>query len=142
MTGGGAGAGQRAPEPLVELRERLHLARARPRAPGRSIGARLEARQALVRVVDEPWLAHFAVVDHVDAELDLLPDDLPDRLSEPRVMGRVVHAASRRPRLDQLEEVGGTGQAAGVSGEDTIRAALHGLGRGRRVASRQLLRSA
>src|SRR5713226_9963821 len=125
MAGGGAGARQRAPEPLVELGERLHLARARPRAADRSIGARLEARQALVDVVDEARLAHLPVVDHVDAELDLLPDDLPDRLSEPRVMKRVVHAPSGRSRLDQLEKVGGTGQAAGMSGENAMRAALH-----------------
>ena len=133
MSGRRAGARQRAAEPLVELGERLHLARARPRAAGGSIGARLEAREALVDVVDEARLAHLAVVDHVDAQLDLLPDDLPDRLSEPRAIGPVVHAPSRRSRLDQLEKVGGTGQAAGMSGENAMRAALHGVSPGTRV---------
>src|SRR5207253_10976041 len=57
----------------------------------------------------------------------------PTRRSSDLVLGRVVHAPSRRSRLDQLEKVGGTGQAAGMSGENAMRAALHRPRPGTRV---------
>ena len=72
------GTGHRATEPLVELWKGPHLSRATPRAAGRVL-VRDESGQALVDVRNEARLAHLAVVDHVQAELGLLADDVSHR---------------------------------------------------------------
>ena len=56
----------------VELGEGDRLARADPRAAPRRLAVHLEAAEPLVDVGDEARLGVFAVVDDVDAELDLL----------------------------------------------------------------------
>src|SRR5206468_4789205 len=136
LVGDGAGADHvhrprgrarhRAAEPLVELGEGFHLARAAPRAaPALPVG--LEAREALADVGNEAGLAHLAVVDDVEAELRLLADDLAHRALHPARAAALIVGLRARLRPDQLEQVGGTRQAPRVRGEDAVAAALHGL---------------
>ena len=120
-----AGTRQHAAEPVVELGERLHLARPGPGAPRRRLGARLEAREALVHVVDEAGLAHLAVVDHVDAKLHLLVHDVPDRPAEPDGVRGHVHGPARRSRGEHLEQVDGPRKATRVGRENPVRAPVH-----------------
>ena len=56
----------------VEFGERQRLARTGPGAAVRRVGVELEAAEPLVDIGDEARLGVFAVVDDVDAELDLL----------------------------------------------------------------------
>src|SRR5438067_510999 len=118
-------ARHRTREPLVELGERSHFARAAPRAdPACRVG--LEAGQALVDVRNEAGLAHLAVIDDVDAELGLLADDLPDRVSHPGGEGLLIVGAAGRLGLDQLEQVTRARQASGVGRQEAVGAPVHG----------------
>src|SRR5262249_47427744 len=120
------GARQRAAEPFVELGKRPELARAGEWAP-LALGVDLEAGEALVDVRDEAGFPHLAVVDDVDAELDLLGDDgFHGGADARREAGGVVRLAFSLG-LDELQQVGGTGQAARVGGEDAAFAALHAV---------------
>ncbi len=71
----------------VEFRERERLARADPGAAPRRFAVDLEAAKPFVDVGDEARLRIFAVVDDVDAELDLLLHDLLHRARQPRGAG-------------------------------------------------------
>ena len=135
MRGRRPGARQHAAEPVVELGERLHFARPGPAAPRRRIAARLEAREALVHVVDEPGLAHLAVVDHVDSEPHLLVHDVADRRPEPNGVRGRVHGPARRSRGDHLEQIDGPRKAARVGREDPVRAPLHRISSLARLAA-------
>src|SRR4029453_15107724 len=121
-----AGGRGRAPPAHVELREGPHLARPAPRAAA-TLPVRLEAREALVDVGDEPRLAHLAVVDDVQAELGLRADDLAHRGPHPARVAVLIVGLPARLRPDQLEQGGRARQAPCVRGEDAVAAALHGL---------------
>ena len=74
----------------------------------------------------EAGLAQLAVVDHVDAEIDLLPDDLLDGLARPRGRRPLLRQPSRRPRLEHRENVRGARKTPGMRGEDPVGAPPHG----------------
>ena len=83
-----------------------------------------KAANAIADVMDEAQFAHLAVADHVHAGLDLLLDDLCDcgtsAFSQRKLLRGIADA-----RLDQLDEVIGPRQAAGVGRKDALCAALH-----------------
>ena len=64
----------------------LDLARADPGALVARRAIDLEAAQPLVDISDEARLAHFAVVDDVDADFDLLAHDVGDGLAHARLV--------------------------------------------------------
>ena len=86
-----------------------------------------EAREPVLDVGGVARLRHLAVVDEVDAGLDLLPHDLGHRLA---------HALAECGRLDRhalllgvhgADEIVGPRQGAGMRGQKALRAALHVL---------------
>ena len=86
----------------------------------------LEAAQPLVHIGHEARLGVFAVIDHVDAELDLLVHDLFHRAGQPRRACRFVNGLALLLGLEHVEQVGRARQRAGVGGEDAVVAVLHG----------------
>ena len=109
---------------VVEFRERQRLARLRPMTPRTASLIGLEAAEPLVHVGDEARLAVFAVIDHVDAELDLLAHDLADRALEPTFVGLLV---ARGLRIHHGEQISRPRQAADMRGENAVGAAFHRL---------------
>src|SRR5262249_33772277 len=97
------------------------LARVRPVADRAGAFVDLKAAEPVVDVVDEAELAVLAVIDHIDAEFDLLPHDLADRALEPGLVGLLV----ARLRVHQVKQIRRPRQAAHVGGENPISAALH-----------------
>src|SRR5262249_28169151 len=113
----------------VELRKGLRFARARPRALPRHLPVHLEAAETFVDVRYEAWLAEFAIVDDVDAEVDLLAHDLGHRLAQPRGVGLRVDGLALFLGPHHGEQIGGPRQASDVGGENPVDAALHGPSR-------------
>src|SRR5260370_27787942 len=109
----------------VELRKGFGLARTSPRALPRHLGIDLEADETIFDLGDEARLAELAVVDDVDAQLDLLVHDLGDRPAQPRGVRLLVHALALLLGLDHVEQIGGTRQAADMGGENSLGASLH-----------------
>src|SRR6185436_6405350 len=70
----------------------------------------------------------LAVVDDVDAGVDLLPDDVGDGPAHTRPEGAGVGRGPAVERFQQRREVGRPRKAAGVRREDAVGAALHGVG--------------
>ena len=82
------------------------------------------AAEPLVDIADKARFAVFAVIDHVDAELDLLVHDLADGRGEPR--RRRCRIERLGPvALDQRQEIGRPRQAAGVGGKNAIGTVFH-----------------
>ena len=96
-------------ELVVELVEALAVRAARERAGAGRDGAQLEAAQAPQRV-ERPTrgLAEFAVVDNIDAGLDLAPHDLGDRTAQALVVGARVDLAAILLRARKLQKARGT----------------------------------
>src|SRR5262249_4687742 len=109
----------------VEFRKGPGLARPRPRALPRHFLVDLETAETFVDIRDEARLAEFAVVDDVDAEIDLLAADLGDRGAQPRGMRLLVDRLALFLSLYDIEQIGGPRQAADVSGENSLGASLH-----------------
>ena len=131
LVGDGRGA-DRAALPRADVAGRVEfgkchrLARPGPGTAVRRVGVGLEAAEPLIDVSDEARLGVFAVVDDVDAELDLLADDLLDRARKPCAAGRLVDRLALLARQQSVEQVGRSRQRAGVGGEDAAGALLHG----------------
>ena len=89
------------------------------------LGVDLEAAEPLVDVGDEARLGIFAVVDDVDAELDLLLHDLLHRARQPRARAGLVDRLALFLGREHVEKIGRAGQRAGVGGEDALGAVLH-----------------
>ena len=85
----------------------------------------VEAAEPAARVRLPAALRVLAVVDDVDTALDLLADDLVDRLFDARLEG-VVHGVVVAARLHGLAQVVRPVKAAGVAQEDPVGAAFHG----------------
>src|SRR4029450_6631170 len=113
----------------IEFRKGSCFARTCPGALPRHLSVDLEAAEAFVGVRDEARLAELAVVDDVDAEIDLLAGDLGDRGAQGRGGGLLVDRLALLPRLHDIEQIGGTRQAADVGGENSVGASLHFLSR-------------
>src|SRR3984893_13762891 len=124
-SGGAAGGAGRTGGGGIKFREGLCLARASPWILARRLRIRLKAAQPLVYVGDEARLAEFAVINDIDAELDLPVDNFFHRLAQ---------AAGMRCRFatflgsfgrHYFQEVGRPRQTAGMRGGDSVAAALH-----------------
>jgi hypothetical protein len=107
----------------VEFRERTPFARRSPLIARTGAGIDLVAAEPLIDIADEAWLAVFAVVDHVDAEIDLPLHDLAHGAAQPA--GIVVSPEVRSAALQEFEKIGRPRQAARMSREDAIGAVLH-----------------
>src|SRR4029077_2577446 len=83
---------------LVERGKRAVLAR---RADARLRREALKPTQAIGHVILKARLRQFAIADHVDAERDLLLDDIPDR-DLPLVRQRLLVVASAGHAREQL----------------------------------------
>ena len=84
-----------------------------------------ETGQAMPHIEHEGFARLLAVVDHVEAGLDLLLHDRPDRgaafaLDLGRIDRLAAHALREQPR-----QRGGARQAAGMRGQNAVFAALH-----------------
>src|SRR5262249_39067673 len=110
----------------VEFRKGPGLARPRPRALPRHFLVDVEAAETFVDIRDEAWLAEFAVVDDVDAEIDLLADDLGDRAAQSRGVRLLVDRLALFLSLHDVEQIGGPRQAAGGGGGKFFYAFLAG----------------
>src|SRR5688500_15499918 len=113
----------------IEFRKRPRLARIRPWASTPHLRVGLEAAEPLVDIGDEARLAELAVVDNVDAELDLLAHDLAHRAAQPCGMHRVVDGLALLPGVHGLEHIGWPRQAADMGGENSLAASLHSCSR-------------
>src|SRR2546425_6545069 len=85
-----------------------------------------EAVQPVLDVGRVARLAHLAVVDDVEAALDLAPHDLVHRRADTRGQRYRVHRHALLAREHRPDQVGRPGQAAGVRGQEPLRAPLHG----------------
>jgi hypothetical protein len=107
------------------LGPRGRLREVRPVGPRRHRRLPAEAGQPVAHVGGVTDLALLAVADDVHAGLDLLADDVGHGALHARSEGDRVGLGARVERLQRRGEVRGTGQAAGVRGEDPVRASLH-----------------
>ena len=85
--------------------------RPRGRARGASL-VDLEAAEPLVDVGDEARLGVFAVVDDVDAELDLLLHDLLHRARQPRRARGLVDRLALLLGREHVQQIGAGGAAS------------------------------
>src|SRR5207237_4028296 len=85
-----------------------------------------EAGEPLAHVVGEARLAQFAVVDAVDAALDLPAHGVGHRALQARRERVAVVRLPACPGDDHRPVVDGTRQAAGVGRETAVAAAYHG----------------
>src|SRR5260370_26393321 len=84
----------------------------------------LESSEAILDVSGIGWLALFAVIDYVDAGLDLLVHDFRDGRWHARLERRHI-AATPLDRRGHSQQIGGPRQAAGGGSQDSVRAAPH-----------------
>jgi hypothetical protein len=87
-------------------------------------GVEFVAAQALVDVADKARFAIFAVIDHVDAEFDLLLYDVGHGAAQLRG-GRWCIERLCAIALDQRKQVWRPRQAAGMCRENAIGAVFH-----------------
>jgi hypothetical protein len=73
----------------------------------------------------EARLGKFAIVDDVDAELDLLLHDFLHRARQPRGALCLVDRLALLFGRQHVQKIGWAGQRAGVGGEDPLGAVLH-----------------
>src|SRR6516164_6545168 len=81
-----------------------------------------EAPRDVGRIAD---LAHLAIADDVDADLDLAAHDLRYRFRNDRVVPRDITRLLPLAREEQVRHRLTAGQAADVGGEDAARARAH-----------------
>ena len=86
---------------------------------------RFKTRKPLVDVRKETLLSLLAVGGNIDAAFHLLADDVRDRAPNPRVIRFGIVSVAVNLRLHQIQQVGGTRQAAAVGGQDASGAAMH-----------------
>src|SRR6266545_4114074 len=87
-----------------------------------------EPPEAVLDVGGVARLAVLAVVDDVDADLDLLANDLRHRRPDPRGEGAGIDGDALLLREHRPRQVIGTRQAPRVGGQDALGAAFHGGG--------------
>src|SRR5262249_55975767 len=98
------------------------------------IGTRLdwtafEAAQSFERVLrPADGFSEFAVADHIDAGLGLPTNDGGNRLGQARLIGLRIGRFARLLRPPECLRRLGPDQAADMGGENSIAAALHGIG--------------
>src|SRR5260370_360985 len=85
-----------------------------------------EAVEPVLDVGGVARLAHLAVIDDVDAGLDLLLDDRRDRVADARFERRRVDRDAFLLGEHRPDQRLGPGQAAGMCGQEPPGAALHG----------------
>ena len=86
-----------------------------------------EPREALLDIGGVGRLADLAVIDDVDPGGDLPTHDLIGRARDRVIEGAAVAKLTALPALQQIDDLGRAPQAAGVGGENSIRAGLpHG----------------
>src|SRR5204863_7203778 len=104
----------------------LRFPRLRPWSFWPRLFVRLEAAEPLVHVGDETGFSELAIVDHVDAEIDLLAYDLLHCRAQAWRTRAFLHRSSLLAGLDRVEELRRPRQAADVGRYDALVAALHG----------------
>src|SRR5262249_33474076 len=85
----------------------------------------LEASKTVLDVRRVVRFAPLAVIDDVQAGVELLADALADGFAYASVEGRHVVQTALLPGHEHLEQVVGARQAAAVGGQDMVRAPLH-----------------
>src|SRR5262245_2067595 len=85
----------------------------------------VEAGEAMAHVGGIADLPLLAVVDDVDAGVELLLDDLADGAGHARLEGRRVGHGAGVERLERGRQILGAGKASGVRGQDAVGAELH-----------------
>ena len=111
----------------VELGESAAISAARPRVTALERPA-LETAEAVEHVLrPRERLAVFAVADDVDAALGLLPDNLRDGVLQCALVGRFVVGLAGLLGAKKLLQLRRPDQAADMGGENTVRAAVHGV---------------
>ena len=113
---------------LADLRPRLHP------GPGLVVKERLESADPLRQVGGEPALALLAVIDDVEAGLDLTSHTVLDGGGDARLELVAVVRQAVFLGAHQIDEVVRPGDAAGVRREDAICAGLHRQALSRPVA--------
>src|SRR3990172_5547492 len=98
--------------------------RGRPKK-SRPVKYSANSRMSLADVVGEVGLAELAVVDAVDAALDLLAHDVRDALAQAAGEGLLIVGRAAGAGGDERRQVVGAGGAGGVGGQDALRASLH-----------------
>ncbi len=102
---------------------------------GKFLVAGAHRRRALALVAGQPvehvhgvvGAALLAVIDDIEAAFDLLADDIADGFAHGGLQFGAACAGLLLLGQQQLHDLGGARQAAGVGGEDTVRAAFHGF---------------
>ena len=112
----------------VELAETLAIGAAGERIRAGGDRALLETAQAGERI-ERPAgrFAVFAVVDRIDAGLDLLAHHILDRLAQLALVGSRRGRVTLLRLLELFQQVGGPDQAADMGRQDALGAALHGF---------------
>jgi hypothetical protein len=111
----------------VEFGELPDLAGTRPWALIPVIAIGLEPGKALVDVGNEARLAHFAVINDVDAKVGLFADDIRYRLAHAGVKCRIVDLLTLETREAHGVKLRRARQAADMGREDSICAVFHGV---------------
>ena len=91
------------------------------------IAGTAEALEPILDVGRIARLRHLAIIDQVDACIGLFFDDLGDGRLHPRRQGVRVDRDAFLLGVHHADQVVRPGQAAGVGGQETVTAALHGL---------------
>ena len=86
----------------------------------------LEAGEPRPRIGHPVDLAVLAVADDVDPGVGLLRHHVRDGAADAGIEGRLVVGLAELLGVEQRDQVGRPRQAAGVRGQDAVRAALHG----------------
>ena len=85
----------------------------------------LEAAEALVDIGDEARLAHLAVVDDIDTNIDLFADNVRHRFTHARIVLRIVDLFAAATRDVHRVKIRRARQTANMGRENPISAALH-----------------
>src|ERR1700722_8434336 len=111
----------------VELGKFLDLAGAEPRTPIGDRAIDLKAGKPLVDIGDKTRLAHLAVIDDVDAEVDLLADNVRHGLAYPDIEGRLIYLLTLTARDAHGVKIRRARQAADMGRENSVGAVFHGV---------------
>src|SRR5262249_37935685 len=111
--------------PFVEIREGLPFARTAPVAAARRTSGRLKSSETVVDVGDEAELAHLAISNDVNAEVDLLLHHGGDGGADAAGNGGSVHMLAGLLAAHEIDQVVRARQAADMGGEDAVLAGEH-----------------
>src|SRR5207245_4874045 len=117
------GAGERAPAACEVPGEILRVAGGdveRRRIHARPVVAHLEAGEALANVIGEVGLAELAVVDAVDAAVELLAHHAGDFVAQLRSERVLVVGLAFRPGKDHFAQLSGPRQRPRMRGENPL----------------------